>query len=134
MRSSCISVIAFGALIAIGGNASAQYGGLVEPRWNSRGSAVCPERYDYSDGWCMPRQYRGYNPGPVYRGGQPLPPRWTYDGSAVCPEDYDYLARACRPRSPDFETGAVPPRWNRWGQAVCPQYYDFIGGLCRPRG
>ncbi|HEX2725230.1 MAG TPA: hypothetical protein VHN20_05375 [Beijerinckiaceae bacterium] len=119
------------AFVAGAGRASAQYGGWVEPRWNYQGSAVCPERYDFDDGWCKPRGAGYYGEG----GGSPaLPPRWTPDGSAVCPSGYDYLSGACRRRSPEFEYGAIPPRWNRAGQAVCPQYHDFIGGMCRPRG
>jgi len=143
VRIGLFALLAFTMLVALGGGASAQYGGWVEPQWNSRGSAVCPERYDFDQGWCKPRRNRGYDDGPGYRrygggpgyhGGDAVPPRWTYDGSAVCPGGYDYLGGGCRRRSPGFEYGALPPRWNRWGQAVCPQHYDYIAGRCRPRG
>src|SRR5262249_11893267 len=71
--------------------------------WTPYGSAVCPEYYDYFQGWCHPRRgygYRGYDDyrdrREYYRprgyGRRTVPPRWNYAGSAVCPEYYDYAA------------------------------------------
>lgn len=107
--------------------------GYVEPRWNSRGSAVCPESYDYVYGWCRPREPygygRGYGHGRGRAGGEAIPPRWNSAGSAVCPNGYDYVREACRPRT----AWRLPPRYNSAGSAVCPTGYDFRGGWCRPQ-
>jgi hypothetical protein len=112
----------------------------VPPRWNSRGSAVCPEYYDYfaQFGLCMPRAE-----------GR-VPPSWNSQGSAVCPEFYDYYQGSCIAREqtqgePEPEDGrqaeygygrGVPPQWNSRGSAVCPEDYDYIADirLCMPRG
>jgi hypothetical protein len=84
-------------------DASAQ--SLVRPQWNYAGSAVCPNNYDYYDGWCRARGYYG---GPGYGRG--------YGGGGYGPD-------------------AVQPRWNRQGSAVCPNGYDYhaYSNLCRPQ-
>ena len=89
-------------------SASAQ--GLVRPGWTASGSAVCPEYYDYFQGWCHPR--RGYG----YRG-------------------YDYRDRREYYRPRGYGRRTVPPRWNYAGSAVCPEYYDYAAtvGLCVSR-
>ena len=105
MRFLAITVVLIGCLIGTGG-ASAQR--PVRPQWNYAGSAVCPNGYDYFEGWCRARVN---GPGPGYGG----------------PRYYD--------RGPGGYYDAVPPRWNRLGSAVCPDGYDYhaYSGLCRPQ-
>ena len=84
------------------------YGGaeLVPPQWNTPGSAVCPESYDYYQGQCRPREdgLSGRDDGRPLGEDQAeaagVPPQWNRRGSAVCPENYDYIAqnRLCMPR------------------------------------
>ena len=69
-----------------GRRGSGDYGDRVPPRWNSAGSAVCPNEYDFVRGWCRPRS------------PDRLPPRWNAAGSAVCPQGYDYRKDWCRPQ------------------------------------
>jgi hypothetical protein len=119
-------------------------GPSVPPRWNSRGSAVCPENYDYFIEFrlCMPRVESR------------AAPSWNGRGSAVCPEFYDYyggqcIAREQTQREPEHEPDSdddqpveygnglgVPRQWNTRGSAVCPDDYDYIAEsrLCMPRG
>jgi hypothetical protein len=101
MKTLAFVVFALGCLFGVV-EASAQQ--LVRPQWNYQGSAVCPDYYDYFQGWCRPRG--GYGPEygrPQYRGGyggDGIPPRWNRAGSAVCPQGYDYHAHSglCRPQ------------------------------------
>jgi hypothetical protein len=90
-----------------------QYGhggpALVRPRWNRLGSAitaVCPEYYDYYQGWCRARAQDGAEAS--YENGRP-----ATDGSGE----------------------GIPPQWNSQGQAVCPDEHDYAEdiGLCVPR-
>jgi hypothetical protein len=106
MKTLAIALFALGSLLGAV-EASAQQ--LVRPQWNYQGSAVCPEGYDFIQGWCRPRG-GGYGPrygGPQYGGrgprgygGDGVEPRWNRAGSAVCPEGYDFHARSglCRPQ------------------------------------
>jgi hypothetical protein len=84
------------------------YGGaeLAPPQWNTPGSAVCPESYDYYQGQCRLREdgLSGRDDGRPLGEDQVeaagVPPQWNRRGSAVCPENYDYIAqnRLCMPR------------------------------------
>jgi hypothetical protein len=100
MRKILIAVAAVASLWTV--SAAAQ--SAVRPQWNSQGSAVCPDGYDYRGGLCRARGGYEYGGGPGYRrgydGGGGVEPRWNRAGSAVCPEGYDYHARsgACRPQ------------------------------------
>jgi hypothetical protein len=127
----------------------------VPPSWNSQGSAVCPENYDYfiESGLCMPRVESR------------APPSWNNQGSAVCPEFYDYYGGQCIAREqaqrepehePDYDDDqpvedgnglGVPPQWN---SRYCANYYyggkncgfhtweqcqaavSGVGGFCQP--
>jgi hypothetical protein len=106
MKTVVVAVLALGCVL---GAAEAPAQQLVRPQWNYQGSAVCPEGYDYFQGWCRPRgsygpgyggpRYGGRGPGDYY-GGDAVEPRWNRAGSAVCPQGYDYHAHSglCRPQ------------------------------------
>lgn len=109
-----MKAVLFG-LIALAASATsgwAQYGDVVEPRYNRRGDAVCPSNYVIRGGACVSiyanrrgeyRRRGGYDEDRGYRGGR---------------------------NRGEMRGGGIEPQVNRRGELQCPSNYVIRRGLC----